>query len=86
VQIQVLSKSKFYPSVLLGAQKFMKGKKLHTHLFQIKSNFFQSSTCIQPASTTAGQQVILFQKEGTGRDILAVNQQLQLSKMAKNLF
>jgi hypothetical protein len=50
VQIQVLSKSKFYPSVLLGAQKFMKGKELHTDLFQIKSNFFQSSTCIQPAS------------------------------------
>jgi hypothetical protein len=29
VQIQVLSKSKSYPSVLLGAQKVMKGKELH---------------------------------------------------------
>jgi hypothetical protein len=29
VQIQVLSKFYFYPLVLLGAQKFMKGKELH---------------------------------------------------------
>jgi hypothetical protein len=41
----------------------MQGKELHTDLFQIKSNLFQSFTYIQPALTTAGQQVILFHKK-----------------------
>jgi len=65
----------------------MEGKELHTDLFQVKSNFFQNSTYNQPALTTAaGQQVNSFQKKGTGRDVLGVNQQLQLSKMAKTCF
>jgi hypothetical protein len=42
----------------------MEGKELHTDQFQIKSVFFQNSTYIQPALTTAsGQQVNSFQKK-----------------------
>ncbi len=85
VQIQVLSKSKFYPSVLLGAQKIHERKRITQIYFKLNPISFKAPPAFSLLWLLQGSRS-LFLKKGNWRGYIGCQPAVAVIKNGKNLF